>query len=62
MVNLPGAMTEKFVFTVHNPNVAAQIEQTMGKRISISYEQHLGVPTSCFGETEYYVVSVKTVE
>jgi len=31
----------------------------MGSRVSITYEQHKGVPTSCFGETEYFVVGVE---
>jgi hypothetical protein len=27
----------------------------MGQRVQLSYSQHVGVPTSCFGETGYYV-------
>jgi hypothetical protein len=30
-----------------------------GKRVRLSYEQHKGVPTSCFGETEYYADKVQ---
>jgi hypothetical protein len=26
----------------------------MGKRVSIAYEQHVGIPSTCFGETGYY--------
>jgi hypothetical protein len=39
--------------------VAAAIEKTMGSRVTLTYEQHKGLPTSCFGETEYFVVNVK---
>jgi len=35
------------------------MSKMMGSRVSITYEQHKGVPTSCFGETEYYVIAVE---
>jgi hypothetical protein len=59
MANLPGAMPEIFKFSVRDESVAAHLTQTMGQRVSISYAQHKGVPTSCFGETEYYVTDAK---
>jgi hypothetical protein len=59
MANLPGTMPQIFAFTVRNDSVAELIEQYAGKQVSLSYEQHRGVPTSCFGETEYYVTAVK---
>jgi hypothetical protein len=62
MVALPGTLAEKFTFTVRDPLVADQIQKTMGKRVAISYEQHLGVPSTCFGDTEYYIVNVRPVE
>ena len=62
MVSIPGSMSEKFFFTVRDDSVAARINAAMGKRVSLTYEQHLGVPTTCFGETQYHVVNVKTVE
>jgi hypothetical protein len=62
MANLPGAMPEVFAFTVHDASVAEQLNQQMGERVSIHYEQHVGLPTSCFGETSYFVVKVRRVE
>jgi hypothetical protein len=62
MVSLPGAMPEKFYFTVRDDSVAARINQSLGKRVALTYNQHKGVPTSCFGETEYFVADVKVVE
>ena len=62
MVNLPGAAQEKFYFTVRDDAVAQRIERDMGRRVSLSYEQHRGVPTSCFGETEYFVTNVRPAE
>ncbi len=62
MVALPGTMSEKFYFTVRDDSVTARINQTMGKRVALVYHQHKGIPTSCFGETEYFVADVKVVE
>src|SRR5437016_4256184 len=62
MVNLPGAMPEIFRFTVRDDAVAARLNQTMGQRVALHYEQHRGVPTSCFGDSEYFVTEVKPVQ
>jgi hypothetical protein len=62
MVAVPGSMPEKFYFTVRTDSVAALINQSLGKRVALHYNQHKGVPTSCFGETEYFVSDVKVVE
>src|SRR5262245_1154134 len=56
LANLPGAMPEIFAFTVRDDAVAQQIEKLAGQRVSLSYEQHPGIPTTCFGDTEYFVV------
>jgi hypothetical protein len=62
MVNLPGAMPEIFRFSVRDDAVAQRINQTMGQRVTLHYEQHVGVPTSCFGETEHFVTDVRNVK
>jgi hypothetical protein len=62
MVSIPGTMPEKFYFTVRNDAVAARINASLGKRVALSYDQHVGVPTTCFGETQYWVDDVKAVE
>jgi hypothetical protein len=59
MANLPGTMPQIFSFTVRNDSIAHVIEQNAGKQVSLTYEQHRGVPTSCFGETEYFVTRVQ---
>jgi hypothetical protein len=61
MANLPGAMPEVFAFTVRDDAVAAQINAHLGARVVLGYEQHLGLP-SCFGETQYWVTSVRRVD
>ena len=62
MVAMPGAMPEKFLFTVHDNAVADKINHVIGKRVSLSYEQHIGIPSTCFGDTQYFVTAVQTVE
>jgi hypothetical protein len=59
MVNIPGAAQERFPFTVRSDSLARVMSKMMGSRVSITYEQHKGVPTSCFGDTEYYVIGVE---
>lgn len=62
MVNLPGAMPQIFQFSVRDDAVAERINRTLGQRVTLHYEQHVGVPTSCFGETEYFVTEVRSLE
>src|SRR5882724_4437253 len=62
MVSMPGAATEKFAFTVRNDAVGEQIDKVMGRRVARHYEEKVGLPTSCFGETRHYVTHVTAVE
>ena len=62
MVAMPGATTEKFFFTVWDDPTAEAINKLMGRRVSLHYEQKMGLPTSCFGDTRYYVTRVTAVE
>jgi hypothetical protein len=55
LVSMPGAVAEKFYFTVHDDAVAEKIKRGMGKRMVLHYEEKVGLPTSCFGETLYFV-------
>jgi hypothetical protein len=59
LVSMPGAATEKFLFTVHDNAVAEEINKVMGKRVSLHYEEKVGLPTSCFGETRSFVTGVR---
>jgi hypothetical protein len=62
MVSMPGTMSEKFYFTILDDAVAEQVNKVMGKRVSLYYEEKVGLPTSCFGDTRYYVKKVSLVE
>jgi hypothetical protein len=59
MVTMPGTVPEKFPFTVWDEQVVEQINRSMGQRVSLSYEQKKGLPSSCFGETEYWITGLR---
>jgi|SRR2546423_265383 len=61
MANLPGTMPQIFAFTVRSDSIARVLEANAGKQVSLTYEQHRGIPTSCFGETEYFVTRVSRI-
>ncbi|MCA1248422.1 hypothetical protein [Massilia sp. MS-15] len=58
--SMPGAIPERFAFTVRDEAVVKQLQNAMGQRVQVSYEQHVGVPTSCFGETSYFATRAVT--
>jgi hypothetical protein len=58
--SMPGAIPERFAFTVRDDAVVKQLQASMGQRVQITYSQHKGIPTTCFGETEYFVDKVST--
>ncbi len=62
MVTMPGTVSDKFYFTVPDDAVADQINASVGKRVALHYEQHKWIPTSCFGDTEFFVLGVRVVE
>ena len=61
MVTMPGAIPEKFEFTVRDEAVANKINLLAGKRVVLNYAQHRFIPSSCFGETEYFIGDVREV-
>jgi hypothetical protein len=62
LLPLPGTFTpERFNFTVRDDVIAQYVNATLGKRVVLTYQQHKGIPTTCFGETEYFVTAVKVI-
>jgi hypothetical protein len=59
MVTLPGTLTEKFLFTVRDEAVAATLNANIGKRMTLHYEQRKWIPSSCFGDTEFFVTAAR---
>lgn len=62
LVSMPGAAVEKFLFTVTDDAVAEKINRVLGKRVALHYEEKVGLPTTCFGETRYFVTGVTVVD
>ena len=62
LLSMPGTISEKFYFSVPDASIAEKLNQSVGKKVALVYEQHIGVPSSCFGETEYFVIDVRTLE
>lgn len=61
MVTMPGAIPDKFEFSVRDEAVAQKINQLSGKRVVLHYRQYKFIPSSCFGETEYFIEAVREV-
>jgi hypothetical protein len=59
MVNMAGQQAQMFTFTVPKDDVAKQIESYAGHRVVLEYEEHKGIPSNCFGDTQYFIVGVK---
>ena len=62
LVSMPGTQAEKFFFTVRSEAVAKRINETVGKRVRLVYEEHIGIPTNCFGESGYFVQDVQLLD
>lgn len=60
--NIPGSMPQIFKFSIRNDSIAGILQRDMGKQVSVSYAEHRGVPTTCFGETNYYITNVHMVQ
>ena len=56
--SMPGAIPERFAFSVRDDQIAKDLMAATGKRVVLSYAQHKGVPSSCFGETEHFIEKV----
>ena len=55
MTTVPGTAPLLWEFTVWDNTVAHQLSQVMGKRVVLHYKEFRYLPTTCFGETTYFV-------
>jgi hypothetical protein len=62
LVSMPGTQAEKFYFTVRDAAIVQKINDTVGSRVRLVYEEHKGLPSTCFGETSYFVTNVKLID
>ena len=61
LVTMPGTVAEKFFFTIRDEAVAKRVNETIGQRVTLDYKQHMGIPTTCFGDSEYFVHDVRVI-
>ena len=61
MTTVPGTAPQIFQFSVRDDAMARKIMEAAGQRVALVYEQHKGVPSSCFGETEYFITGVRLI-
>ncbi|HQS36989.1 MAG: hypothetical protein B7Y16_02640 [Methylotenera sp. 24-45-7] len=62
LVSMPGTQAEKFYFTVRDDAIVKKINNSVGSRVRLIYEEHKGLPSTCFGETSYFVTDVKLID
>lgn len=62
LVSMPGTQAEKFYFTVRDDAIVQKINNSVGSRVRLIYEEHKGLPSTCFGETSYFVTDVKLID
>ena len=62
--SIPGSAPILWSFSVRDDSTATALEQAVAHngRVVLTYEEHRGVPTSCFGETPYFVTGVRLVQ
>jgi hypothetical protein len=59
---VPGVAPVLWYFSVRDEAVAQKVNQGLGKKVVVHYTEHHGVPTECFGETDYFVDGLRVVE
>ena len=62
MTTVPGVAPVLWNFTVKDEAVAAQLNELAGKRVVVYYEEHRGIPTTCYGETSHFVTRVQVID
>jgi hypothetical protein len=49
-----GVAPQIWHFSVRDDAVAEQLHRAVGQQVRIHYTEHPGLPTNCFGETDYF--------
>ena len=62
MTTVPGVAPVLWNFSVTDAKVASQLSQIVGKRLVLHYKEYRYIPTTCFGETAYFVDRVEVAE
>lgn len=61
MVNIPGQAQERWFFSVRSDSIARVLQESLGRKVSLHYEEKRGLPTTCFGDTDYFVTGVREI-
>ena len=56
-----GVQPEIWNFTVRDPKLADTLAAAVGERAQLHYVEHRGLPSSCFGETGYFVDRITAI-
>ena len=56
-----GIAPQIWEFSARDPAVVEQLHGVVGQQVRLRYAEHRGLPTNCFGETDYFVTSVEVV-
>ena len=55
MTTMPGLAPVIWEFSVWDKAVAVKLNTMLGKKIVLHYREYRGLPTDCFGATDYFV-------
>jgi hypothetical protein len=58
---IPGSPPEIFYFTVRDDAVVKRIQGAEGEKVALHYQEKRGVPSSCFGDTRYFISDVRVL-
>jgi hypothetical protein len=54
-----GVAPQIWHFSVRDEAVVEQLHKAVGQQVRIHYSEHPGLPTDCFGETDYFADGVE---
>ena len=57
-----GVTPQIWSFTASDAAVAQKLNALLGERVRLHYGEHVGLPTSCMGDTRYFVDRVEEVD
>ena len=61
MTPVPGATPQIFSFTVRDDGTVKRIKDAEGKRVALHYKEKRGIPSSCFGDTSYFISEMRVL-
>jgi hypothetical protein len=61
MTPVPGATPQIFSFTVRDDDTVKRIKDAEGKRVALHYKEKRGIPSSCFGDTNYFISEIRVL-